>query len=342
MQKLRANENSFEHILLLRCNAMYLVLMTAVDPRKRFPLDAFMRVGDYTSAYLWLNIKAEKDPEAGKKFTCWESQSNSPGFAARNATRLAAVVPTTAVKAKQFTKVNEATTCGMNILALLWMKVMEYGLKVSGQKVKYKHLQQPHKALTTAESGLGVDSDGGFTVPWTREVKEWAGQWGPTDPPAPPPPPPARVHDVYVGPFYDGTENPTYEVIHLLMKANNGVVITNNRIEKTSEVENRYSRIFTAIYDDGTIAFEKVASYCYRGIPLCCINTDPCTISWGLHPDQKPHKGDYNVSGPITGQGCRVRLQVGGVGSDCIQLFRDHKGGWCSTPWTVNTKGIGQ
>ena len=73
MQKLRANENSFEHILLLRCNAMYLVLMTAVDPRKRFPLDAFMRVGDYTSAYLWLNIKVEKDPEAGKKFTCWES-----------------------------------------------------------------------------------------------------------------------------------------------------------------------------------------------------------------------------------------------------------------------------
>ena len=303
MQKVRANDNSFAHILMLRCAGVYLVLMTDVDPRKRFPLDAIMRVGDYTSAYLWLNLKAEKDPETGKKFTCWESRSNSPGVAARNATRLAVGVPTKPVKEKQFTKVNAATTSGMHILAVLWMMATD---SAAGQKAKYKYVQ-PHKALTTAGGGLGVDSG---TAPWALEVK-WVGQWGRTASPPPPPPPPPRLQDVYVGPFCDETENPgTYEVIHLSMKAKNGVVITNYKIGKTSEVENRHSRTFTATYDDGTIAFEKVVSYCAPTIPLCRINKDTPSIQWGLHPDQKPHKGYYSVSGPIAGQGCRVRLQV--------------------------------
>ena len=122
---------------------------------------------------------------------------------------------------------------------------------------------QPHQARTTAGSGLG-DSGGGFTAPWTREVKEWAGQFGLTVRPPPLPPPPPRVQDVYVSPFYEETNTPgAYEVIHLLMQEKNGVVITNR---KTSKDENMHSRTFTATYDDGIIAFEKVVSYCSRGI----------------------------------------------------------------------------
>ena len=339
--------NSFAHFLVLKCTGVYLVLMTDADPRKRFPLDAIMRVGDYTSTYLWLNLKAEKDPETGKKFTCWESRSSSPGFAARNATRLAAVVPTKPVKEKQFTKVNEATTSGMHILAVLWMMATD---SAAGQKAMYKYVQ-PHQALTTSGSGIG-DSGGEFTAPWALEIKEWAGQWGPTVPPAPPPPPPPRVQDVYVGPFYDETENPgSYEVIHLLMKEKNGVVITNDGIGKTSEVENRYSRTFTATHDDGIIAFEKVVSYCSRGIPLCCINKDTNPIAWGLHPEQKPNglisRGGVGSAQWLSGaqyldlpQGCRVRLQVA-EGAHQIRLLRDRGGVWCGTHFFVDTKGSG-
>jgi hypothetical protein len=344
-----ANGNSFAHILMMRSKGVFLVLMTDVDPSKRFPLDAIMRVGHYTSAYLWLNLKAEKDPEAGKNqqatktFTCWESRSNSPGVAARNATRLAGVAPTTAVKEKQFTKVNAATTSGMHILAVLWMMATDSVLNTAGQKAMYKYVQ-PHKAPTTAGGGLGVDSGGGFTAPWTREVKKWAGQWGQTVAPPPLPPPPPCVQDVYVGPFCDETENPgTYEVIHLSMKAKNGVVITNYGITRTSKDENKYSRKFTATYDDGTIAFEKVVSYCVPAIPLCHINNSTW-VYWGLHPEQKPPKGDNSkflgAKWLDIPQGGRVRLQV--EGAHRIQLLRDRRGVWCGTNLIVNTKGSGQ
>ena len=50
------------HILVVRIGGVYLLLLTDKRATKRFPADWFMRIGDHTSAYLWLNLK---EP-------CWE------------------------------------------------------------------------------------------------------------------------------------------------------------------------------------------------------------------------------------------------------------------------------
>ena len=45
------------HILVVRIGGVFLLLLTDKRATKRFPVDWFMRIGDHTSAYLWLNLK---------------------------------------------------------------------------------------------------------------------------------------------------------------------------------------------------------------------------------------------------------------------------------------------
>jgi hypothetical protein len=50
------------HVLVVRIGGVFLLLMTDGRPAKRFPVDWFMRIGDHTSAFMWLNVKD----------TCWD------------------------------------------------------------------------------------------------------------------------------------------------------------------------------------------------------------------------------------------------------------------------------
>lgn len=54
------------HVLVVRIGGVFLLLMTDGRPAKRFPVDWFMRIGDHTSAFMWLNVKD----------TCWDKFSS--------------------------------------------------------------------------------------------------------------------------------------------------------------------------------------------------------------------------------------------------------------------------
>ena len=66
------------HVLVVRLGPFYLAILTDADQKGRFPLNAMMRRGDLTSAFIWLNLKESS----------WEAQHTKPSTLA--------VLPTTA------------------------------------------------------------------------------------------------------------------------------------------------------------------------------------------------------------------------------------------------------
>jgi hypothetical protein len=308
VRDVNANSNSIAHILVLRLPGVFLVLLTDADPRKRFPLDSVMRIGNYTSAYLWLNLKSGEDQ---KQFACWESHSKTPTLA---------VVPAKAVKAKPFVRVSDATVSGMHILALVWMRAWVYaaGAAENG-KVRHVHVQ-PNKAPTTAGGGVvGVDAT---TAPWVLEVQAFARQFGPVvTAVAKPVVAPPLVRNVFIGPFFDGTINPgTYQTVRLV--GNTSVMISTDKCNT--------ARTVTATYEDtGAIAFKTVVSYTEIGtrFPLCHFD-DTLDLWWGSNLEQKPlsknSREPSEDAKPLDNwRGGRVRLQIKDAYRINLLLFQD-------------------
>jgi hypothetical protein len=88
--------NRLAHVFVLRLGEVFLLLLTA-SPYKRFPLDWFMRVGEHTSAYMWLNLKE----------ACWEPYS---------------LKPTKKKKHKTWQQLSQATVSGMHVLSVFWRR----------------------------------------------------------------------------------------------------------------------------------------------------------------------------------------------------------------------------
>jgi hypothetical protein len=161
VQHVSENGVCLAHVFVLRDGGVFLLLLTDVDPLKRFPLETFMRWGVHTSAFLWVNLKE----------ACWESHSKTMP--------LAAVAPTKALKAKQLTKVNDATLCGMHIVALFWMRAKELAVVATGgaelgndtkaAPAAPSHMYvQPNKDPTTAGDSVGADAT---TAPWVLKTQ---------------------------------------------------------------------------------------------------------------------------------------------------------------------------
>jgi hypothetical protein len=80
------------HVLVVRPNHFYLVLLTDADQKGRFPLNAMMKRGGLTSALICLNLKKSS----------WKAHTKPPTLA---------VLPTTAVKGKELKTNSRDDSC---------------------------------------------------------------------------------------------------------------------------------------------------------------------------------------------------------------------------------------
>jgi hypothetical protein len=163
------DSNRLAHVFVLRVGEVFLLLLTA-SPYKRFPLDTFMRVGDHTSAYMWLNLKEK----------CWEP------YSLKSAKKK---------KQKCWQQLSQATVSGLHILSVFWRRSAIQvlpppavaGVADGTVSVMQHHVyvKPPQTSLTVVQHDVPVATGGdGEDAPtvappdaWVLEVERFANQF---------------------------------------------------------------------------------------------------------------------------------------------------------------------
>lgn len=188
-----ADSNRLAHVFVLRVGEVFILLLTA-SPYKRFPLDKFMKVGEHTSAFMWVNIKE----------ACWEPYSKA-------ASTLAGVQTPKKKKQKVFLQLSQVTLCGLHILSVFWRRAAVAPVlpppvsEDAGGEGGFVYVQPPqkltavdHVPTATVPTATGEDAEDAPTVvpdAWVLKIERFADQFtdstcSNTVAEAPPPAPP--------------------------------------------------------------------------------------------------------------------------------------------------------
>lgn len=155
------DSNRLAHVFVLRVGEVFIMLLTA-SPYKRFPLEQFMKLGEHTSAFMWVNLKE----------ACWEPYTTTDS--------LAVVLKPAKKKQKVWQQLSHATLCGLHVLSVLWRRAVRFPAVpavqagVGAVMNHHVYVQPPQKALTV------VDGDDQPTVApdaWVLEIERFADQF---------------------------------------------------------------------------------------------------------------------------------------------------------------------
>jgi hypothetical protein len=121
LESMRDHTHEFlSNLLVVRMSGVFVVIMTDVRPMGRYPGDWFLRIGDHTSAFMWVNLKDAcwlrytSDDTAGSAASCVQQE----GSKKRKTSFLC-----TFSKKPVWTKMSDSTVAGMSVLAHVWRSI---------------------------------------------------------------------------------------------------------------------------------------------------------------------------------------------------------------------------
>ena len=135
------------HIMIMRLGGVFIVLITDSNANGRFSLDWYLRRGQHTSAFIWLNIKE----------SCWYRHRDVPSAMPTvdgselevNTTRSVQNVE----KFETLSKVSEVTIAGIHFLKFLRAKAEDYSDVVTKTgPIGYHLYLMPYTRTTTGKS----------------------------------------------------------------------------------------------------------------------------------------------------------------------------------------------
>ena len=135
------------HIMVLRLGGIFIILMTDSNTNARFSLDWYLRRGEHTSAFIWLNIKE----------SCWHRHrdvlSAMPSVDASGLVVNTENVTQNTEKYETLSKVSEVTMAGIHFLKFLRTKAEDLSKVAAINATFCSHMYiQPYTRSTTGKS----------------------------------------------------------------------------------------------------------------------------------------------------------------------------------------------
>jgi hypothetical protein len=112
---------ALSNLIVVRLGGFFLMVMTDIRPSKRYPADWILRIGDHTSTYMWVNLKAG----AWERYTTNEPiQPVAPPVNGGSSSKKQKKISPGAFPHKpSLSRLSEVTVSGMHILAYAWNRV---------------------------------------------------------------------------------------------------------------------------------------------------------------------------------------------------------------------------
>jgi hypothetical protein len=115
----KATNEYLSHLLVVKMSGVFVVLMTDIRVTKKRPVDWLLRVGDYTSAFMWVNLK----DAFWLRHTRKVEPSSMHGGGAVDGTKRQKSMKGVLPKVVVWQKISDSTIAGVQLLSYIWKRV---------------------------------------------------------------------------------------------------------------------------------------------------------------------------------------------------------------------------